>query len=361
MHDRRPQEGPDHLRRRQRLPPRGRGGPGHAPGGRRVRRRRRARTTTWGEKVVAYVVLRPGRRRWTPTAARGALPGLAGRLQGAPRAGRERPRCPATRPARCSSASCATRLHRGRRSVMLDPPQINMIYERASTGAPIREGGPVRPHVELIQEDDYVWHAAELPGGEGRASERRLSVDEEDGSSSLRVDFHTDWGRGPGIHHANTEYYVLEGEIDYGGQKIGKGGYVYAPKGVPIDYLKVAEGTRILHYREYGDAGLRPGRLAGRRHALGRRPRGRHRHRLRRDDSGTPSPTPARCPACSSSTSTSTRSPASTPASCTRRRAGRTTGWPTTPATRRRTRPRATWSTTSAPSTSAPTSSARPG
>ncbi len=114
----------------------------------------------------------------------------------------------------------------------------------------------MRPHVELIQEDDYVWHAAELPGAEGRASERRLSVDEEDGSSSLRVDFHTGWGRSAGIHHANTEYYVLEGEIDYGGRKIGKGGYVYAPKGVPVDYLKVAEGTKILHYREYGDAGF---------------------------------------------------------------------------------------------------------
>ena len=47
---------------------------------------------------------------------------------------------------------------------------------------PSTEGAVVRPHVELIQEDDYVWHAAELPGGEGRASERRLSVDEEDGS-----------------------------------------------------------------------------------------------------------------------------------------------------------------------------------
>lgn len=116
----------------------------------------------------------------------------------------------------------------------------------------------MRPHVELIQEDDYVWHAAELPGAEGRASERRLSVDEEDGSSSLRVDFHTEWGRGPGIHHANTEYYVLEGEIDYGGRKIGKGGYVYTPKGVPADYIRIAEGSRLLKYREYGDAGFDP-------------------------------------------------------------------------------------------------------
>ncbi|WJK43037.1 DUF4437 domain-containing protein [Solwaraspora sp. WMMA2056] len=116
----------------------------------------------------------------------------------------------------------------------------------------------MRPHVELIQEDDYVWHAAELPGGEGRASERRLSVDEEDGSSSLRVDFHTDWGRGPGIHHANTEFYVLDGALTYGDRTIGKGGYLYLPRGVPADAVRFAEGTRVLHYREYGDAGFDP-------------------------------------------------------------------------------------------------------
>lgn len=116
----------------------------------------------------------------------------------------------------------------------------------------------VRPHVELIHEDDYVWHGAELVGGEGRASERRLSVDEEDGSSSLRVDFHTDWGRGPGIHHANTEYYVLDGAITYGDRELGAGGYLYAPKGVPTDALRAREGTRLLHYREYGDAGFDP-------------------------------------------------------------------------------------------------------
>lgn len=116
----------------------------------------------------------------------------------------------------------------------------------------------MRPHVEVIHEDDYVWHIAELPRGEGRASERRLSVDEEDGSSSLSLRFETDWGRGPGIHHANTEYYVLDGEMTYGDTTIGKGAYLYVPKGVPADSLRFAEGTRLLHYREYGDAGFDP-------------------------------------------------------------------------------------------------------
>ena len=78
---RRPQEGPDHLRRRQRLPARDRGRPRRAPGRRRVRRRRRPRASTWGEEVVAYVVLRDGeldRRRWRPSSRRTAATALAG-------------------------------------------------------------------------------------------------------------------------------------------------------------------------------------------------------------------------------------------------------------------------------------------
>ncbi len=56
--------------------------------------------------------------------------------------------------------------------------------------------------------------------------------------------FHTDWGRGPGIHHANTEYYVLEGEMTYGDGGMGKGGYVYAPRGSRPTALRFREGSR---------------------------------------------------------------------------------------------------------------------
>ncbi|MEO6822830.1 MAG: DUF4437 domain-containing protein, partial [Candidatus Nanopelagicales bacterium] len=52
------------------------------------------------------------------------------------------------------------------------------------------------------------------------------------------------------------EYHVLEGEMTYGHQKIGKGAYVYAPKGVPVEAMTFSEGSQILHYREYGDAGF---------------------------------------------------------------------------------------------------------
>ena len=111
----------------------------------------------------------------------------------------------------------------------------------------------MRPHVELIHEDDYIWHPGELPSGEGKARQRTLSLDEEDGSASMRVEFMSDWGRPGGYHFAETEWYVLEGEIQVGDQKLGKGGYFHAPKGVAMPYVKAKEGTQILLYREYGD------------------------------------------------------------------------------------------------------------
>jgi hypothetical protein len=114
----------------------------------------------------------------------------------------------------------------------------------------------MRPHVELIQEADYIFHPADFPKSEGKALQRQLSLDEEDGSASLRVDFPSDWGRPGGYHFADTEWYVLDGEIQLGDQKLGKGGYIHAPKGVAIPYLKAKEGTRILLYREFGDWGF---------------------------------------------------------------------------------------------------------
>lgn len=114
----------------------------------------------------------------------------------------------------------------------------------------------MRPHVELIDEKDYVWHKADLPVGEGTALERRLSIDEEDGSASLRLDFISDWGRPGGVHHADTEYYVLSGQLDVGGKVLGPGGYIHAGKGVAMPYIRATAGTRILHYREFGDCGF---------------------------------------------------------------------------------------------------------
>ena len=114
----------------------------------------------------------------------------------------------------------------------------------------------MRPHVEIIDERDYLWHPAELVRGEGDARQRNLAYDEEDGSVSTSTWFVSDWGRPAGIHHAETEWYVLEGEVRLGDEVLRRGGYFMVPRGVWTPALRVAAGTRVLIFREYGDWGF---------------------------------------------------------------------------------------------------------
>jgi hypothetical protein len=114
----------------------------------------------------------------------------------------------------------------------------------------------VRPHVEAIQQADLCWHEAELPRGEGQAKQRNLSYDEEDGSASTRVIFESAWTRPGGYHHADVEWYIMEGMIKIGDQYLGKGGYYRAPAGLRVPQIEVQEGTDILLFREYGDWGF---------------------------------------------------------------------------------------------------------
>jgi len=116
----------------------------------------------------------------------------------------------------------------------------------------------MRPHVEIIDEKDHIWHLAEFVHGEGSARQRNLSYDEEDGSCSARVEFRSDWSRPGGVHHAETEWYVLEGEVTIGDATLLAGDYWMAPTGVFTPPVRAKAGTVVLFFREYGDWGFDP-------------------------------------------------------------------------------------------------------
>lgn len=111
----------------------------------------------------------------------------------------------------------------------------------------------MRPHVELIDEKDLIWHPAELVGATGDARQRNMSYDEEDGSVSAKIEFTSDWSRPAGVHNAQTEWYVLKGVVTIGDEVLTEGGYWCTPAGVVAPALKVKKGTEILYFREYGD------------------------------------------------------------------------------------------------------------
>ena len=117
----------------------------------------------------------------------------------------------------------------------------------------------MRPHVELIDEKDLIFHPSELLGGKGVALQKNLSYDEEDGSCSAKIHFETDWSRPAGVHVAQTEWYVLEGEVRIGDEVLTEGGYWCTPAGVVCPQLEVRMGTVILYFREYGDWRFEPG------------------------------------------------------------------------------------------------------
>ncbi|WP_194833054.1 DUF4437 domain-containing protein [Nocardia sp. XZ_19_369] len=116
----------------------------------------------------------------------------------------------------------------------------------------------MRPHVELIDDRDLIPHIAEFQHATGSAEQRNLSYDEEDGSASLKVRFLSDWSRPAGVHSADTEWFVLSGQVTIGETELGAEGFWSAPKGVRTPPLSVAAGTEILLFREGGDWGFEP-------------------------------------------------------------------------------------------------------
>lgn len=116
----------------------------------------------------------------------------------------------------------------------------------------------MRPHVELIDYRDLIWHQAEFSHAIGEARQKNLSYDEEDGSASLKVEFTTDWSRPGGRQSALTEWYILEGEVTLGGKILVAGDYWCAPKGVSVPSVMAKAGTGILLFREYGDWSFEP-------------------------------------------------------------------------------------------------------
>lgn len=116
----------------------------------------------------------------------------------------------------------------------------------------------MRPHVEIIDERDLIWHPAEFVGATGEARQKNLAYDEEDGSVSAKIEFLTDWSRPAGVHDAETEWFVLSGSVRLGDEVLTKGSYFQAPIGVLTPPIEVEAGTEILFFREYGDWGFHP-------------------------------------------------------------------------------------------------------
>jgi hypothetical protein len=110
----------------------------------------------------------------------------------------------------------------------------------------------VRPHVELVYQQDLIWHADTLGSAGDQAELRRLSCDEESDAGTVLARFSGNWSRPAGYHAADTEWFVLVGRVTVGDAELASGGYLRAPAGKLTPPMTAAAGSQALVFSDNG-------------------------------------------------------------------------------------------------------------
>lgn len=101
-------------------------------------------------------------------------------------------------------------------------------------------------NAQLIRERRLVFHAAEIPGGNGCARQRNLQVDEITGKALTVVQFDTQWKRPIGFNHRDFEWLILEGTVRLGDDELGAMDYIFMPGGARLPEMAVEAGSRAV-------------------------------------------------------------------------------------------------------------------
>lgn len=107
-----------------------------------------------------------------------------------------------------------------------------------------------RAHVEFICPKDLSWAPAVLPKSTGGARQKVLSMDWDTKAASLYMQLDPGWSRPRGYYLANTEIYVLEGELTVGERTMGPGFFHRVPKRLAVGPFETSSGATLLYFRE---------------------------------------------------------------------------------------------------------------
>ena len=110
----------------------------------------------------------------------------------------------------------------------------------------------MRPHVELVYQQDLIWHADALGSAGDQAELRRLCRDEESDAGTVLARFSGNWSRPAGYHAADTEWFVLAGRATVGDAVLVPGSYLRAPAGKLTPPMTAAAGSQALVFSDHG-------------------------------------------------------------------------------------------------------------
>ncbi len=103
-----------------------------------------------------------------------------------------------------------------------------------------------RPHIEPFCDRDVHWKKMALPGFGTGFSYKMLSFDNETGACSMNVQLAGGYKRPPGFSMSEYEMMVIQGSINIGGKRYGKGHYFYLPAGYSLGELTTEQGAEVL-------------------------------------------------------------------------------------------------------------------
>ena len=110
-----------------------------------------------------------------------------------------------------------------------------------------------RPHIEPFVDRDVPFKRMTLPGFGRGMRYKMLSLDTDNGSCSMTVQFDSGYKRPPGISYTEMEFFIMSGSIKYGDQTHGPGSYFLVPPGVSMPAMSTSRGAVGLLFYNYAE------------------------------------------------------------------------------------------------------------
>jgi hypothetical protein len=110
-----------------------------------------------------------------------------------------------------------------------------------------------RPHIEPYVELNDPWKKMTLPGFPKGMRYKVLSLDDETGACSLKVQYEPGYSLPQGMSYSEMELFVLRGSLTIGDKVHGPGTYVFLPAGVCLPPITTKNGCEALQYYNYGE------------------------------------------------------------------------------------------------------------
>jgi hypothetical protein len=106
-----------------------------------------------------------------------------------------------------------------------------------------------RPWIEFVQSQNLPWEPGDLWGVRPGVESKVLSLDSDDGASSLLVRYPVNWlHESEGALSVDEEFLVLDGTLSIGNQVYRQSSYAHLPAGYPRGAMASRMGAVVLTF-----------------------------------------------------------------------------------------------------------------